>query len=112
MEDERYFVVPTTAFAMGVDKPNVRWVFHAEPADSLDAYFQEMGRAGRDGEPAVVRLFYRPEDIGLRRFFAGSGQVGVDELEQVVDAVDEAGIPVEPSELLEATELSESKLTA
>jgi ATP-dependent DNA helicase RecQ len=104
-------VVATTAFGMGVDKPNVRWVFHAEPADSLDAYFQEIGRAGRDGAPARTRLFYRPEDIGLRRFFAGTGQVGIDELEQVVDAVEEAGAPVEPGELLAETELSQSKLT-
>src|SRR5215210_7711220 len=111
MDDELDAVVATTAFGMGVDKPNVRWVFHAEPADSLDAYFQEIGRGGRDGEPACARLFYRPEDVGLRRFFAGSGQVGIDELEQVVEAVGEADDPVGPSELLEATELSESKLT-
>src|SRR5215218_8055090 len=111
MDDELDVVVATTAFGMGVDKPNVRWVFHAEPADSLDSYFQEIGRSGRDGEPALARLFYRPEDVGLRRFFAGSGQVGIDELEQVVEVVEEAGDPVEPSELLEATELSESKLT-
>jgi ATP-dependent DNA helicase RecQ len=111
MADELDVVVATTAFGMGVDKPNVRWVLHAEPAESLDAYFQEIGRGGRDGEPAVARLFYRPEDVGLRRFFAGSGQVGIDELEQVVEAVEEAGGPVEPSDLRDATELSESKLT-
>jgi ATP-dependent DNA helicase RecQ len=111
MKDELDAVVATTACGMGVDKPNVRWVFHAEPADSLDSYFQEIGRSGRDGDPAVARLFYRPEDVGLRRFFAGSGQVGIDELEQVVEAVDAANGPVEPTELRETTELSESKLT-
>ena len=111
MDDELRVVVATTAFGMGVDKANVRWVFHAEPADSLDAYYQEVGRAGRDGEAAIARLFYRPEDVGLRWFFAGAGQVGLDELEQVVDAVDDAGGPVEPAALLEATELSQSKLT-
>ena len=111
MDDGVDVVVATTAFGMGVDKPNVRWVFHAEPADSLDAYYQEVGRAGRDREPAVARLFYRAEDVGLRRFFAGTGQIGLDELEQVVDAVEAAGGPVDPRALLDATALSQSKLT-
>jgi ATP-dependent DNA helicase RecQ len=71
MTDEVEVVVATTAFGMGVDKPNVRFVFHSEPADSVDSYYQELGRAGRDREPARALLFYRPEDLGLRRFFAG-----------------------------------------
>src|SRR4051794_6267320 len=110
MDDEVSVVVATTAFGMGVDKPNVRWVFHAEPADSLDAYYQEVGRAGRDREPALARLFYRPEDVGLRRFFAGSGQIGLDELERVAESVEAAGEPLGPGALLEATQLSQSKL--
>jgi ATP-dependent DNA helicase RecQ len=73
MDDRVEVVVATTAFGMGVDKPNVRFVFHSEPAESVDAYYQEVGRAGRDGSDAQALLFYRSEDLGLRRFFAGGG---------------------------------------
>jgi ATP-dependent DNA helicase RecQ len=54
---------------MGIDKPNVRFVVHSSVPDSLDSYYQQIGRAGRDGAPAQVLLFYRAEDLGLARFF-------------------------------------------
>ena len=73
MEDELDVIVATTAFGMGVDKLNVRFVLHNEPSESLDSYYQEIGRAGRDGEPAEAVRFYRTEDLGLRKFFAGGG---------------------------------------
>src|SRR5439155_21004151 len=87
MGDELDVVVATTAFGMGVDKPNVRFVFHSEPADSVDSYYQEIGRGGRDGEPARALLFFRAEDLGLRRFFAGGGSVDVDEIRLVAETV-------------------------
>ncbi len=111
MADELHCVVATTAFGMGVDKPNVRWVFHSAPADSVDSYYQELGRAGRDGEAAETVLFYRPEDLGLRHFFAGTGQVGEEELEKVAFMVEIADGPVEPTDLQEEADLSQSKLT-
>ena len=78
--DDLRVVVATTAFGMGIDKPNVRFVHHHDVADSLDYYYQEIGRGGRDGRPAAAVLYYRPEDLGLRRFFASSG-LSDDELE-------------------------------
>jgi ATP-dependent DNA helicase RecQ len=80
-------IVATSAFGMGLDKPDIRFVFHANVPDSPDAYYQEVGRAGRDGEAAVAVLFYRPEDLSLARFFT-AGVPRSDDVARVVGAVD------------------------
>jgi ATP-dependent DNA helicase RecQ len=71
LADEVPVMVATSAFGMGIDKPDIRWVVHVALPDSPDSYLQEIGRAGRDGQPAQVILLYRPEDVALQRYFAG-----------------------------------------
>ncbi len=64
---ETEVVVATNAFGMGIDRPDVRAVLHLAPPSSMEAYYQEVGRAGRDGEPALGLLLISPGDLPLRR---------------------------------------------
>ena len=110
LDDQLHVVVATTAFGMGIDKPNVRFVVHADIPESLDAYYQEIGRAGRDGEPAAAVLHYRSEDLGLRKFFA-THSPDPESLLAVLKVLKAADGPTPKSSLPELTGLPARRIT-
>ncbi|WP_024819728.1 RecQ family ATP-dependent DNA helicase [Arthrobacter sp. 31Y] len=111
LDDQLDVVVATTAFGMGIDKPNVRFVVHADIPESLDAYYQEIGRAGRDRKPAAAILHYRAEDLGLRKFFATHAP-DAEELMTVLKVIKNAGAPAPLTALAELTGFPARRVTA
>ncbi|MEV4343901.1 ATP-dependent DNA helicase RecQ [Actinoplanes sp. NPDC049596] len=107
--DKVDIMVATSAFGMGIDKPNIRWVAHMALPDSPDSYFQEIGRAGRDDDPAQALLLWRAEDEAIQRFFVG-GAPDEAELRELAAAVRSG--PSTKAELKEKTGLGPRKLSA
>ena len=87
MRGEHKVMIATKAFGLGIDKPDIRFVYHYEFPDSLETYYQEAGRAGRDGLPSRAVLLYRLEDKRIQSFFLGGRYPKVKDLRAVLDAL-------------------------
>jgi ATP-dependent DNA helicase RecQ len=95
VRDEVRVMVATNAFGMGIDKPDVRFVVHMAPPSSLESYYQEAGRAGRDGKKAHAVLLYRPADVETQASLIEASHPTAKEVREVYDAVCSVGqIPV------------------
>ncbi|GAA1239401.1 RecQ family ATP-dependent DNA helicase [Pseudonocardia alaniniphila] len=98
-------VVATSAFGLGIDKSDIRTVVHAGVPASIDDYYQEIGRAGRDGEPAAAVLVHDPRTIRIPRSLAARTHLGEETLHRVVDAIENAGGQVAVADLVESSEV-------
>jgi ATP-dependent DNA helicase RecQ len=108
-------IVATKAFGLGIDKPDIRYIIHYDIPGDVESYFQEAGRAGRDGQPAYCILLYHPCDLNTQRHFIDQAFPSVEELSALVEALHrridaENRVLVAPKELCDETGIDEDRL--